>query len=107
VASPPAASVCATQSALPPWDQSEADRLLAELRESVARARQDFGGPFPAALQAVVADGLSLAEGYVARHKAEAASGWDALDLLRKTRRRLLETIGRVKADRCAGRTEP
>jgi hypothetical protein len=86
--------------AVPGWDQGEADRLLAELREAVARARQDFRAPFPADLQAVVADGVAIAVGYVANHEAEARRGWDALQLLRKVKRRLLATIKRVKTDR-------
>jgi hypothetical protein len=89
---------------LPPWNQAEADRLLTELREAVARARRDFGSPFPAALQAVVADGLTIAEGYVANHEAEARRGWDALQLLRKVRPWLLGVIDRVKRSGEGGR---
>jgi hypothetical protein len=82
----------------PTQSPAEAERLLADLREAVARARWDFGGPFPGDLQAVVGDGLLIAEGYVANHDAEAGRGWDALDLLRKVKPRLLATIARVRA---------
>jgi hypothetical protein len=92
-----AARVSGTLSPVPPWDQTEADRLLADLRAAVTRARQEFGGPFPADLQAVVADGIAIAEGYVANHEAEARRGWDALQLLRKVKPRLLATVARVK----------
>lgn len=69
------------------WDQAEADRLLAELRSAVGRARwREFGGKFPAHLGNVVGDLLAVAEGYVANREAEAARGWDAMRLLRGVR---------------------
>jgi hypothetical protein len=82
---------------LPPWDQAEAERPLADLRAAVAQARQDFGGPFPDGLQAVVSDGLAIAGGYVANHELEADRGWDALRLLRGVKPWLLGVIDRVK----------
>jgi hypothetical protein len=86
-----------TGSAMPPWDQAEADRLLLDLRAAVAQARRDFGGPFPDGLQAVVADGLAVAEGYVVNHEAETRRGWDALQLLRRVKPWLLGVIDRAK----------
>jgi hypothetical protein len=67
-----------------PWDQAEADRLLAELREQASWSRsEDFGGRFPEVVGHVVEDLLAVAEGYVANQEQEAARGWDALQLLR------------------------
>lgn len=84
----------------PTWDQAEADRLLAELRAAVDEQRRAFGGSFPAPLSAVVATYLDVAEGYVANHEAEAARGWDPLELLRGVRPRLVEIIRRAKQER-------
>jgi len=84
----------------PTWDQAEAARLLAELRAAVDAQRRAFGGSFPAPLSAVVADYLAVAEGYVANHEAEAARGWDAMQLLAGVRPRLTEIIRRARQDR-------
>ena len=91
--------------AVPPWDQAEADRLLADLRAAVARARWDFGGRFPADLEAIVSDALSIAEGYARDHELEARRGWAALRLLRGVKPGVLGTIARVKAA-AAGRCQ-
>jgi hypothetical protein len=80
-----------------PWDQAEAERLVADLRAAADCARQDFGGPFPADLQAVVSDGIAIAEGFVADHETEARRGWDVLQLLRGVKPGLLATIDRVR----------
>lgn len=66
------------------WDQVEAERLLAHLREELARIeRQKCRGRFPPELANVVADGLGIADGCVRNHEQEAARGWDAMQLLR------------------------
>jgi hypothetical protein len=73
----------------PSWDQAAADALLVELRAEVARIEQSFRGKLPPALSNVLSDALAIAEGYVANHQEEAARGWDALELLRCTVRRI------------------
>lgn len=68
----------------PTWDAGKADRLLAELRAAVKRVEAvDFAGRPPEALRNVLADALALGEQYVRDPAAEAARGWDALQLLR------------------------
>src|SRR5262245_63434904 len=55
------------------WDQAAADALLAQLRQEVGRLeRRHFSGRFPEPLQAVVADGLAIAEGLIRDHALEA-----------------------------------
>jgi hypothetical protein len=76
-----------------PWDQAKADRLLTAMREAADRARREHGGRFPPALANVVADALRVAEGYVQNHEAEAARGWDALELLCDTEVKLRELL--------------
>jgi hypothetical protein len=74
---------------VPSWDPEEASRLLTELRDEVGQLRQHFGGTFPEPLAAVVGHYLSIAEGYVSNHKAEALRGWNSLALLRDVRPRI------------------
>jgi hypothetical protein len=63
---------------------SESEPLLNRLRDEVARLeRVDFGGNLPAPLAHVLADAVVIAESYAANQEAEAARGWDALQLLR------------------------
>jgi hypothetical protein len=53
-----------------PWDQAEADRLLAELRSQVERiTRQDFAGTLPHELANVLADAVAIGEDLVTRHE--------------------------------------
>jgi hypothetical protein len=76
--------------AVPPWDQAEAGRLLAELRAQVGRIEAvDFGGRPPEALRNILADSLAIGQGYTDNHAAEADRGWDALELLRGLRNRV------------------
>jgi hypothetical protein len=76
------AAVNLATSPVPPWDQREAERQLAELRAEVARIQSGFD-PMPAPLANVLADALDIANGYVCDHAREAARGWDAQALLR------------------------
>jgi hypothetical protein len=70
------------QTPLPPWDQGEADRLLAELRSEVERVKAGFRGPLPGPLAVLLDDAVAVGERYVHEHTAEAARGWDAMALL-------------------------
>src|SRR5262249_47737888 len=80
------------------WDQTAAHALLARLRQELRRLeRRHFSGRFPEPLRPGVADGLAIAEGFSADHELEARRGWDALDLLRWTQGRLLQTVERVR----------
>jgi hypothetical protein len=80
------------------WDQAEAERLLARLRNELVRIERDYyRGKMPQVAANLAADGLSIADGYVANHDAEAARGWDAMELLRG----LVEDLpGVVRGDR-------
>jgi hypothetical protein len=88
---PPAERASQASGSVPPWDQAEADRLLTELRDGLARIeRKRYRGKFPPHLATVTTSGLAVCEGYVANHATEAARGWDALELLRDGVRSLL-----------------
>jgi hypothetical protein len=66
------------------WDQAEAERLLAQLREALARVDADVAaGKASAVRAAAIRTWLEVAEGYVKDRDLEAARGWDALELLR------------------------
>ncbi len=66
------------------WDQAEAERLLAQLREALARVEVEVAaGKAPAARGAAMRTWLEVAEGFVNDREREAARGWDALALLR------------------------
>jgi hypothetical protein len=78
--------VVATRPAIPgpPFDQAEADAILADLRRQLAEVeRRQYGGKFPPVLATVVNDCLEVAAGYARDHELEAARGWDAMKLLR------------------------
>lgn len=76
--------IMADQPAMSNWDQPEADRLLAQLRSKLAEVEKvTYRGKVPTAAAHLAADGLAIAEGWIANHEAEAARGWDVLDLLR------------------------
>jgi hypothetical protein len=85
---------------VPPWDQGEADRVLSKLRAEVDQLRRSFGGKFPEPLGTIVADYVDVAEGYAHDREAEAARGWDPLELLRGVRPRLLAIVQCWKASR-------
>jgi hypothetical protein len=66
------------------WDQAEAERLLAGLRDEAEQiARRYFDGAPPPLFRTLAADLLAIGEGYVRGHEIEARRGWDALELLR------------------------
>jgi hypothetical protein len=91
-----------------PWDQAEADRLLAEVRQTAARLEaQHPGGRFPKVLGRVVADLLAVAKDYAAGHEQEAARRWDAMELLRGVRPELLKVIERHRQEQPASRPSP
>jgi hypothetical protein len=74
-----------------PWDQAEAERLLAQVREALARVEGAVaGGKAPAARGAAMRTWLEVAEGLVSDREGEATRGWDALDLLRGAVRQAL-----------------
>jgi hypothetical protein len=86
------------------WDQAEAERLLAELRDEVKRAEAlDFGGQPPPLFKTLAADLLAQAEGYIRDHDKEAARGWDALELLRGVEPVLRGVVSRLRAVPPAG----
>ncbi len=81
-----------------PWDQAEADRLLLGLRTELAAVeRGHYRGRMPPAAANLAADGLAIADGYIANHEAEEAKGWDAMELLREMAQ---ELPGIVRGDR-------
>jgi hypothetical protein len=85
---------------VPAWDQAEADRLLADLRQTAARLKaQQPGGRFPEVLGRVVGDLLAVAEDYATGHQREAARGWDSLELLRGVQADLLTLVGRYRRE--------
>ncbi len=80
------------------WDQAEAERLLAELREGLAQLERTWtGGTFPPVKANVLQIGVEVCEAYVRDHELEAARGWDALALLRDAVPRLL-SLARAEA---------
>ena len=74
----------AADTSVPRWDQTRAEHLLADLRTEVGRLETRFGGKPPATVSTLLADALTIGERYVREHEREAASGWDALELLQE-----------------------
>jgi hypothetical protein len=90
------------QGPAPAWDQAEAERLLAELREGLARLERAWpGGKFPPVKANVVAIFSEVCDGYVRDHDLEAARGWDALALLRGAVRRALSLAAPPTSEPC------
>jgi hypothetical protein len=82
----------------PAWDPVEADRLLARLRAELARVERDvYRGRFPPAPANLAADSIAIAERLIREHEAEAARGWDAMELLRAL---VAKAPGIVRGDR-------
>jgi hypothetical protein len=82
------------------WDQAEAERLLAEVREATAYVEAAVkAGQAPPVRLAVLRIWLKVAEGYVSDREREATRGWDALELLRGAARQ----ARRAAADGQAG----
>ena len=80
------------------WDQAEAEPLLAQLREALARVEAAVvAGVAPAARAAALRTWLEVAEGFVSDRDREAARGWDALELLRGAARQALRTAAGVQ----------
>jgi hypothetical protein len=66
------------------WDQAEADRLMAELRDGLVRLEHAWPrGKFPQVKASILQAGVAVCEGYVRDRDLEAVRGWDALALLR------------------------
>jgi TubC N-terminal docking domain len=73
------------------WDQAEAERLLAQMGEALARVdRAVAAGKAPTARADAIRTLRDVAEGYVSGREQEAARGWDALELLRGAAQRAL-----------------
>jgi len=99
----------------PPWDQAEADRLVAQLVADVdAIERTCSGRRFPPVTASVIGIWREACEGYVRDHALERARGWNAAELLRGAVARCLETAERgarvsevrySRPARAAGRT--
>jgi hypothetical protein len=67
-----------------PWDQAEAERLVARLREGLDRVERAVAvGKAPPARLAAMRTWLEVAEGYIRDRGLEAARGCDAMELLR------------------------
>jgi hypothetical protein len=82
------------------WDQAEAEGLLAELRDGLARRESTWPGrKFPPVKAAVLQIGVEACEAYVRDHDLEAARGWDALALLRAAVPRVLSLAVSGRAD--------
>ena len=97
--SPPASlQTSAPSPLLPPWDQAEADRLLAETRAVVASAEAEHrAGRMTAVRLNVVRLWLDVCLGYDRDHELEARRGWDVMLLLRAaTRRAIRAAAGEV-----------
>jgi hypothetical protein len=66
------------------WDQAEAERLLAQLREGITRFELTWpDGKFPPVMANILRIGVEVCEAYIRDHELEVARGWDALALLR------------------------
>jgi hypothetical protein len=79
----------------PPWDQAEADRLLARVRAALAHAEVEHrAGRMDEARRNAVRTWLEVCEGYVRDREAEARRGWNALALLRSAARYAAKTAG-------------
>jgi hypothetical protein len=87
--------------AAPPWEhQEEADRLLAQLRQDIARAeREQRDGRSLPLMKSAVRTWVDVCEGYVRNYAVEAARGWDALALLRAAAKRAREAARRGSVD--------
>jgi hypothetical protein len=80
------------------WDQAEAERLLAQLREVLSRVeRAVAAGTAPSARGDAMRTWLEVAEGFVSDREREAARGWDSLELLRGAARQALRTAAGVQ----------
>jgi hypothetical protein len=80
----PAQSRTAAASAGRAWDAAAADRLLADLRQQLARMeRRHRGRRFPDAIARLVADGVALCEAHVENRAKLTRQGWDAMAFLR------------------------
>jgi hypothetical protein len=67
----------------PPWDQAEADRVLAELHAEVEKLKAGFGKKLPTPLARMLDDAVVIGQRYIRDHELEARRGWDAMELLR------------------------
>jgi hypothetical protein len=84
-------------STVPPWDQAEADRLLAALKaKALELARRHFAGRYPPTLAGAVSAYTEAAERLVRTHEMEAARGVDVLDMIRGFEPLITEMVTRV-----------
>ena len=75
-----------------PWDQAEADRLLATARAALSHAEAEHrASRMTDARLAACRTWLAVCEAYVRDHESEARRGWDAMQLLRDAARRMAE----------------
>jgi hypothetical protein len=92
---------------LPTWDETEAARLLTRVRAAADHVEVECrAGRTTEAQRNAVAVWLEVAEGYVAGHEAEAARGWDALELLRRVATHAKALAVRPQHQRRRRRTE-
>jgi hypothetical protein len=69
----------------PPFDATEAQRLLDQLRANAARLERDlYGGWFPPRVAGFLWDAIGVCQKFVDNHEQERARGWDPLALLRQ-----------------------
>ena len=84
-------------SLVPAWDRAEADRLLSEARDAVARAEAAYrAGRMTEARRNAVALWRDVCEGFVRDRGREALAGWDAMELLRRAARHAVEKAAQL-----------
>jgi len=84
-------------SLVPAWDRAEADRLLSEARDAVARAEAAYrAGRMTEARRNAVALWRDVCEGFARDRGREALAGWDAMELLRRAARHAVEKAAQL-----------
>jgi len=84
-------------SLVPAWDRAEADRLLSEARDAVARAEAAYrAGRMTEARRNAVALWRDVCEGFARDRGREALAGWDAMELLRGAARHAVEKAAQL-----------
>ena len=94
----PLVQSCAAAPAInptPAWDQAEAERLLATVREAFSRVEANVAaGKAPLVRLAVLRIWHEVAEEYVRSREVEARRSWNALELLRSVGHRCTAAAG-------------